>query len=116
MTRWIVTDKAEQTKTYRSEIAASVHEMMEGVYDAGLIGKQTMREFDESCLAPAAPMAPEEIRAIREKEHVSQPVFARYLNVSKNLVSDWERGAKRPGGPALRLLAVVRKNGLRAIG
>ena len=44
-----------------------------------------------------------------------QPVFARYLNVSKNLVSDWERGAKRPGGPALRLLTVVRKSGLRAI-
>jgi len=108
--------KAKPAKTYRSEIAASVHEMMEGVYDAGLIDKRTMREFDESCLAPAQPMAPEEIRAIREKEHVSQPVFARYLNVSKNLVSDWERGAKRPGGPALRLLAVVRKSGLRAIG
>jgi putative transcriptional regulator len=46
---------------------------------------------------------------------VSQPVFARYLNVSKNLVSEWERGAKRPGGPALRLLTVVKKNGLRAI-
>jgi putative transcriptional regulator len=46
---------------------------------------------------------------------VSQPIFARYLNVSKNLVSDWERGVKRPGGPALRLLSVVRKNGLRAI-
>jgi len=60
-------------------------------------------------------MSPEEIRAIRQRERVSQPVFARYLNVSKNLVSDWERGAKRPGGPALRLLTVVRKNGLRAI-
>jgi putative transcriptional regulator len=46
---------------------------------------------------------------------VSQPVFARYLNVSKNLVSEWERGAKRPGGPALRLLAVVKKKGLKAI-
>jgi putative transcriptional regulator len=89
--------------------------MMEGVYNAGLIDKQTMREFDESCLAPAMPMAPEEIKAIRENEHVSQPVFARYLSVSKNLVSDWERGARRPGGPALRLLAVVRKNGLQAI-
>jgi putative transcriptional regulator len=64
---------------------------------------------------PALPMAPEEIRAIGEQEHVSQPVFARYLNVSKNLVSDWERGAKRPGGPASRLLAVVRKKGLRGI-
>lgn len=31
-------------------------------------------------------------------QQFSQPVFARYLNVSKNLVSDWERGVKKPGG------------------
>jgi putative transcriptional regulator len=49
------------------------------------------------------------------REHVSQPAFARYLNVSKNLVSDWKRGVKRPGGPALRLLTVVQKSGLSAI-
>jgi putative transcriptional regulator len=42
-------------------------------------------------------------------------VFARYLNVSKNLVSDWERGVKKPGGPALRLLTVIQKKGLSAI-
>lgn len=46
---------------------------------------------------------------------VSQPVLARYLNVSRNLVSDWERGVKKPGGPALRLLTVVQKKGLDAI-
>jgi len=54
-------------------------------------------------------------RALREREHLSQPVFARYLNVSKNLVSDWERGVKRPGGPALRLLTVIEKKGIQAI-
>ncbi|EIX1730350.1 helix-turn-helix domain-containing protein, partial [Escherichia coli] len=50
-----------------------------------------------------------------EREHLSQPVFARYLNVSKNLISDWERGVKRPGGAALRLLSVVEKNGIQVI-
>ena len=59
--------------------------------------------------------APDEIRQIRQSEQISQPVFARYLNVSKNLVSDWERGVKRPGGPALRLLTVTQKKGLQAI-
>lgn len=105
----------KSVKTYRSEIAAAVHETVEGMYEVGVVDKQTMREFDASCLAAAEPLPPEEIKAIREREQVSQPVFARYLNVSKNLVSDWERGVKRPGGPALRLLTVVRKNGLRAI-
>lgn len=102
-------------KMHRSEIAAAVHEMVEGFHDAGLVDKQTMREFDVSCLAAAEQLPPEEIKALREREQVSQPVFARYLNVSKNLVSDWERGIKRPGGPALRLLWVVKKKGLRAI-
>lgn len=89
--------------------------MMEGLHESGAIDKQTMRQFDSACLEPAVPLSPDEIREIRQRERVSQPVFARYLNVSKNLVSDWERGAKRPGGPALRLLTVVRKKGLRAI-
>ncbi|MFA7665626.1 MAG: hypothetical protein WCY32_05840 [Burkholderiaceae bacterium] len=56
-----------------------------------------MREFDKTCLTPALPMPPERIRALREREHLSQPVFALYLNVSKNLVSDWGRGVKKPG-------------------
>ena len=103
------------TKVYKSEALAAIHDTAEGFYEGGIIDKRTMREFDEACLAPAEPLAPEEIRAIRERELVSQPVFARYLNVSKNLVSDWERGTKRPGGPALRLLSIVRRKGLEAI-
>lgn len=102
-------------KKYRSEAFAAIHETMEALHDVGAVDKQTMREFDATCLTPVQAMAPEEIRAIREREHLSQPVFARYLNVSKNLVSDWERGVKKPGGPALRLLTVVQKKGLQAI-
>ena len=102
-------------KIYKSEVLASIHDMMEGAYEIGAIDKKTMREFDESCLIVAPVLKPEEIKAIRESESVSQPVFARYLNVSKNLVSEWERGVKRPGGPALRLLSIVKRKGLEAI-
>ncbi|MHB1566936.1 MAG: helix-turn-helix domain-containing protein [Acidiferrobacter sp.] len=102
-------------KKYRSEAFAAIHETMEALHEVGAVDKQTMREFDATCLTPVTILAPEEIRAIREREHLSQPVFARYLNVSKNLVSDWERGIKKPGGPALRLLAVVQKKGVQAI-
>jgi putative transcriptional regulator len=102
-------------ETYKSEAMAAVHEMMEGFHQSGAIDKQTMREFDEACLTAVDPLAPADIRAIREREQLSQSVFARYLNVSKNLISDWERGVKRPGGPALRLLTVVKRKGLQAI-
>lgn len=102
-------------KKYRNDAYAAIHETMEALHEVGAIDKQTMREFDETCLTPALPMPPERIRALRERERLSQPVFALYLNVSKNLVSDWERGVKKPGGPALRLLTVVEKNGIQAI-
>jgi len=103
------------TKKYRSDAFAAIHETMEALYDIDVIDKRTMREFDEACLTPVETMEPEDIKAIRQREHISQPVFARYLNVSKNLVSDWERGIKKPGGPALRLLTLVQKKGLTAI-
>ncbi|MCM0754809.1 DNA-binding transcriptional regulator [Desulfovibrio aminophilus] len=103
------------SKNYKSGASAAIHETMEDLHKLGLIDKMTMKEFDESCLVPAEAMAPEDIRAIRERERLSQPVFARYLNVSKNLVSDWERGVKKPGGPALRLLFIVKHKGLDAV-
>lgn len=100
---------------YRSDAFAAVHETAEALYEIGAIDKQTMREFDEACLTPVRVFSPDEIRRLRMREHLSQSVFARYLNVSKNLVSDWERGVKKPGGPALRLLTILEAKGLRAI-
>jgi len=80
------------SKQYRSNIMASIHETAEDLYEAGLMEKRTMREFDVLCLTPISPLKPEEIRDIRERENVSQVVFANYLNVSKGIVSQWERG------------------------
>ena len=94
---------------------AAIHESMEALHDIDALDIQTMREFDEACLTPVQVLSPDQIKALRLRERISQPVFARYLNVSRNLVSDWERGVKRPGGPALRLLSVVQRKGLSAI-
>ena len=102
-------------KKYRSDALAAIHETMEALHELGAVDRQTMREFDETCLTPIEVMLPEQIKALRMREHISQPVFARYLNVSKNLVSDWERGVKKPGGPALRLLTVIQHKGLMSI-
>ena len=103
------------SKQYSSSIMAAVHETAEGLCEAGLIDKCTMREFDERCLTPIRHFIPEEIRQIRERENVSQSVFANYLNVSKGVISKWECGDKRPSGASLKLLALVDKKGLSAI-
>ena len=102
-------------KQYKSEAFAAVHEAALGLSDAGLISKRTMRTFDESCLTPIQEMSPAAIRALRSRENASQAVFARYLNVTTGLVSQWERGEKKPHGPSLKLLTLVEKNGLGAV-
>ena len=100
---------------YGSEVLASVHETALGMAEAGVISKRTMKAFDEMCLTPVEEMAPEDIRALRLRENASQAVFARYLNVTTGLVSQWERGEKRPRGATLKLLTLVAKNGLGAV-
>ena len=102
-------------KQYKSEALAAAHEAALGLAEAGLMSKRTMRSFDEMCLTPVEEMTPEEIHALRLRENASQAVFARYLNVTTGLVSQWERGEKRPRGPSLKLLALVEKNGLNAV-
>jgi transcriptional regulator with XRE-family HTH domain len=48
-------------------------------------------------------------------QRISQSVFALYLNVRPKLVSEWERGEKKPSGPSLKLLSIVKSKGLDAI-
>jgi len=103
------------SKTYRSDILASIHETVSDLKEAGLVEKRTMKRFDELCLTPVEELSAEDIRKIRLKSRVSQAVFARYLNVSPGVVSQWERGEKSPSGASLKLLTVVRKKGLETI-
>ncbi len=103
------------SKKYRSDAMASIHETMGALHDVGAIDKQTMRHFDDVCLTPVRSLSPEEIKAIRERERVSQTVFANYLNVTASLISKWERGEKRPSGASLKLLSLVEKKGLATV-
>lgn len=107
--------KRSQSQKYRSALLASVHETAGGLHKAGVIDKQTMRRFDIMCLTTVRPLSAKQIRALRRREGTSQAVFARYLNVTTGLVSQWERGEKHPRGASLKLLALVAKNGLEAV-
>jgi|ERR1700681_4814726 putative transcriptional regulator len=87
-----------------------------GVLSESAHEKITMRHLgkalpDSTAVVPSG----EEIRAMREKAHLSQAVFARYLKLTVGYVSQLERGAKRPTGPALVLLDVIRRKGIEAI-
>ncbi len=103
------------TKRYRSGALAAVHEAAAGLHEAGAIDRRTMKVFDAMCLTPVKELSAEQIRRIRVREKASQAVFARYLNVTTGLVSQWERGEKRPRGASLKLLTLVAKKGLQAV-
>ena len=101
---------------YKNDLYEAIHSSARALHKVGAFDKATMREFDEACLAPLPDFAPRDIRRLREANKVSQPVFARYLNISESTVEKWETGAKRPSGMARKLLAVVEKHGLEVLG
>src|SRR3990167_7062346 len=104
--------KTRQKKDKHSDILAVVHETAKSLYDSGLMNIGTMHTFDVMCLPPVRDLTPKEIKQIRLKEKLSQPVFAEYLNASASTIKKWETGKKHPTGPALKLLNLVADKGL----
>lgn len=95
-----------------SKILKTIHEAAQGLVAAGVMEKKTMRKFDALCLPPVKQFSKEKIRKLRQREKVSQAVFASYLNITPSTIQSWEQGEKKPSGPALKLLNMVEKNGL----
>ena len=102
-------------RKFKSDAFEAIHASARALLSVGAIDKITMRKFDESALAAPPVIESKQIKRIREQAHVSQPVFARYLNTSESTVQKWEAGTKRPSGMALKLLAVVEKHGLKVL-
>ncbi len=92
-----------------------VHKTANALHQAGHLPDTTMKEFDALCLPPVQEYTAEQIQLIRQEASVSQAVFAAYLNVSKSTVQKWEQGDKKPNGPSLKLLNLVREKGLSVL-
>ena len=101
--------------TYRTRRLEVLHKTGAALHRVGALDKATMRDLDAFCLTPVDAISADDIQRLRAREGVSQAVLARHLNVGTKLVSDWERGVKRPSGPSLKLLALARVKGLDAI-
>jgi len=99
-----------------SEILNIAHEMARDLFKAGAMDEITMREIETLCLPPQRHFLPEDIRRIRTTNHVSQAVFAAFLGIGKTTVQQWEHGIKKPSGTAQRLLDLIDRKGLSALG
>jgi putative transcriptional regulator len=100
---------------FKSDIFEAVHESVSALYKVGAIDKATMRLFDEKCTFKIPKLKPLQIKKIRERVKVSQPIFAMYLNTSQSTVQKWEAGTKKPSSMALKLLDIVNKHGLSVL-
>jgi putative transcriptional regulator len=102
-------------RKFKSDAFEAIHSSASALHKVGAIDKTTMKSFDETCLTALPALKPEQIKKLRMRLRVSQPVFARYLNTSESTIEKWETGAKQPSGMALKLLFVVEKYGLDAL-
>lgn len=103
------------TKRNKSDTMRFIHEDTEDLHERGSIDKKKEHCFDEACLTEVYSFTPDEIRTIREREHVSRDVFSHYLNVTPDLINKWEKGDKKPCAASLKLLSLVKKKGLSII-
>lgn len=99
----------------RSEIMDMTVELAAELHGVGAMDKATLRQIEALAVPEAKQFSADEIRAIREANRLSQPVFAKYMNVGPSTVSQWEQGKKRPSGSAARLLDIVLRKGVGAI-
>jgi putative transcriptional regulator len=104
-----------------SPVTKTIVETAKGMRKIGLIDEEEYQKITlrllkkEKKLPKVEPITSDEIRAIREREHISQAVLANYLNLTVGYVSQLERGLKQPTGAVLALLNIVRHKGLNSI-
>ncbi len=112
--------RAKDALTGKARMRSEIVEAMQGLHKIGAVSdaeleKTTLRMLGRDALPKVAALSPAEIVKVRQKAGVSQSVMAGYLNVATNTVSQWERGARRPTGAALKLLHVVKHSGIEVL-
>jgi putative transcriptional regulator len=104
----------------KARMRAEIVEAMGGLHKLGVVSeaelaKTTLRMLGKDALPRVEPMSPSQIVAVRERTGVSQAVMAAFLNVAVSTISQWERGERHPTGAALKLLHVVKQNGIEVL-
>jgi len=67
------------------------------------------RTVRDATVAPPPRYGASRVRRLRARLGLSQPLFARTLNVSVATVRGWEQGARVPDGPSRRLLELAER-------
>ena len=111
---------ASKKKTKLSPLTKTILSTAKDMYAGGVMGKRayekiTLRHLGEAVQVATKQLTGKQIRALRDKAHISQAVLAHHLNVTVGYVSQLERDEQRATGPMLVLLNVIQRKGLEAI-
>ena len=99
----------------RNDIREMILETYQGFFDAGVVNDITLKEIKAMCLPKLKPYSNGAIVKIRKKLRLSQAALALFLNTSTSTIQKWEQGAKKPSGPALKLLHIIEEKGLSGV-
>ena len=99
----------------KNTVQNMVLETIEGLYKAGAVDEITLKEVRAMALPEVKPYAPRSITRLRRKLKLSLAALARFINTSVSTVQKWEQGAKKPSGPALKLLHIIEEKGLAGV-
>lgn len=98
-----------------SEILDMACEMARELHAVGAMDKVTLRMIEELRLPERRRFTADDVRRVRAKTRLSQPVFAIVMGVGRTTVAQWEQGLKSPSGPSARLLDVIDRKGIEAV-
>jgi putative transcriptional regulator len=98
-----------------SNIQDTINDLAESLYKAEIIDKITLRNLTEEELPVLHEFTGEEIQQLRKNQKLSQPVFAKYLNVSPAMIRGLEQGKRHAHGAILKLLNIVERHGINGL-
>lgn len=87
---------------------------LEAARDAKL-DKVTIDKLELLALPEVKELTPAQIRELRERSKLSRAVWAKVLNVGVTTAQKWEAGATKPDGAALKLLNLVKSQGVSGL-
>jgi putative transcriptional regulator len=101
--------------THKSRIIEEMQEAFADLKKSGVISKKQIAEFEALKQLEVKAFQPSAIKHLRAKNKLSQAVFAVVLNTSASTVQKWETGEKKPSGPSLKLLSILKNKGIEAL-
>jgi len=99
----------------KSRIIEEMRDTFADLQKTGVVTKKQIADFAALKQLQVKDLTPNAIKQIRLRENLSQAVLALVLNTSTSTVQKWETGEKKPSGPSLKLLSILKNKGVEAL-